>query len=160
MKRLAAILIISLMASAASADVWKWTDANGDVHFVDSTRPIYTWQDATGRVFFADKPEHPYAKRVELVWHSAGSLEDFGITSEGGAKRAAVDPDETDEERAEREAAEAYYCKKATEVVAKYEEAPSLYRTNAAGEREMLSEEEAAATIADAERQREIYCKE
>ena len=56
-------------------------------------------------------------------------------------------PGETAEDRAEREKAEAYYCKRATEIYDSYLNAPQLYRTNDSGKREYLSKKDTAAKI-------------
>ena len=60
---------------------------------------------------------------------------------------------------AEREAADAYYCKRATEIFESYLNAPRLYRTNDTGEREYLSEKEAAATIAETKARMNELCR-
>ena len=66
---------------------------------------------------------------------------------------------ETAEERAEREQAEAYYCKRATEIYDSYVNAPQLYRTNEAGEREYLSKQEGEAIIAETKAKKDELCK-
>jgi hypothetical protein len=68
-------------------------------------------------------------------------------------------PGETPEERAEREKAEAYYCKRATEIYESYVNAPRLYKTNDAGERVYLDKEEAAKTIAETRAQKDELCR-
>ena len=60
---------------------------------------------------------------------------------------------------AKREQAEAYYCKRATEIYDSYLNAPQLYRTNEKGEREYLSKKEAAATIAETKAKRDELCQ-
>ena len=88
---------------------------------------------------------------------SSGTLEDVeGEEDESGSGYAY--PGETAEERAEREKAEAYYCKRATEIYDSYKNAPQLYRTNEAGEREYLSKKEAAATIAETKAKMDELC--
>jgi Domain of unknown function (DUF4124) len=152
MNKLAAIiLLLTGLCLDADADVWKWVDALGKTHFVDTMTPIYTWQDEYGKVHYSDKPEHESAVSVELVWHSSGTLADTkpGAAQSGSKRDKAVDPDETVDERLEREMAEAYYCKRAREIYDSYLSAPRLYSTNADGDKVYLSEEEAAATIAD-----------
>ena len=158
LKLLAAVSALAFAASA-NADVWKWVDADGGVHFVDTIRPIYTWVDETGKHHYADKPEQSDATAVQLVWHSSGTLADLDKKDDAAAKDdGAAYPGETAEERAAREQAEAYYCKRATEAYQSYIGAPKLYRTNDNGEREYLSKEEMAATIADAKAKKEEYC--
>ena len=73
MNRLVAVAVLLFGLSLnANADIWKWTDAHGKIHFVNTLKPIYTWVEG-GKVFFADKPGHEDAVSVELVWHSTGS---------------------------------------------------------------------------------------
>ena len=159
MTRLLTILVLTAGLSApAMADVWKWVDAEGKTHFVDTMKPIYTWTDEFGKRHYSDTPGHEDAVSVELVWHSSGTLDDLEGAG-GDADDGYAYPGETAEERAEREAADAYYCKRATEIFESYLNAPRLYRTNDAGEREYLSEEEAAATIAETKARMNELCR-
>ena len=158
MKKLLAVLVLTFGFSiAAQADVWKWVDAQGKTHFVDTDTPIYTWVDESGRVYYSDTPGHEDAVSVELVWVSKGSLDDVDGADEAGSGYAY--PGETPEERAEREKAEAYYCKRATEIYDSYVNAPRLYKTNENGERQYLSKEEAAKTIAETRAQKDENCR-
>lgn len=157
MTRFLTILALAIGLSVpAAADVWKWVDASGKTHFVDTMKPIYTWIDENGKRYYSDTPGHEDAVSVQLVWHSSGSLEDLEDpeTEDGYAY-----PGETAEERAEREAADAYYCKRATEIFESYVNAPRLYRTNDAGEREYLTEKEAAATVAETKARMNELCR-
>ena len=143
----------------ANADVWKWVDAAGNTHFVDTMQTIYTWVDEFGKVHYGDTPDHEDAVSVELVWHATGSLdaESKSDESESGSGGYAF-PGETAEDRAEREKAEAYYCKRATEIYESYLNAPQLYRTGDDGDREYLGKKEAAATIAETKAKKDELC--
>ena len=157
MKTLLAILVLTMGLSVpAAADVWKWVDASGKTHFVDTMKPIYTWLDEFGKRHYSDTPGHEDAVSVQLVWHSDGSLDDV---EDAESDDGYAYPGETAEERAEREAADAYYCKRATEIFESYVNAPRLYRTNDAGEREYLSEKQAAATIAETKAKMDELCR-
>jgi hypothetical protein len=162
MKRLIATgLLLFGVALSANADVWKWVDAKGNTHFVDTMKPIYTWVDESGKVHYSDTPGHEDAVSVELVWVSSGSLADVqggGEDKQSGSGGYAR-PGETAEERAEREQAEAYYCKRATEIYDSYVNAPQLYRTNEAGEREYLSKQEGEAIIAETKAKKDELCR-
>lgn len=152
MKKLTQIIVLTLgICVSAHADVWKWVDAYGKSHFVDTMKPIYTWLDDYGKVHYSDKPEHINAVSVELVWHSKGTLDDAEGTDDSGAKKQGrkIDPNETVDQRLEREMAEAYYCKRAKEIYDSYVNAPQLYKTSADGTKVYLTEEEAKATLAD-----------
>lgn len=153
-----AVLLVLCAAAAAEADVWMWVDANGETRFVDTDKSIYTWIDENGSVHYSDTPDHEAAVSVRLVWVSSGTLEEVkNAADESGSGYATAD--ETPEERAAREEAEAYYCKRATEIYESYVNAPRLYKTNDAGERVYLDKEEAAQTIAETRAQKDEFCR-
>lgn len=162
MRQILLALFLLGVTSLAQADVWKWVDANGDVHFVDSRTPIYTWVDEQGDVYYSDTPDHEDAVSVRLVWVSSGSLHDVQGAEEQSEDEAgsswALDG-ETPEERAERERAEAYYCKRATEIYESYVNAPRLYKTDDDGERVYLNDEEAAQTLEETRAKRDELCR-
>lgn len=155
-------LIIGLLVlgqpQAAQADIWKWVDAEGKTHFVNSQRPIYTWLDENGKRHYADQPDHEDAISVQLVWHSEGTLEDAETTATSSNGSGYAYPGETAEERAERERAEDYYCKRATEIYESYLNAPQLYETDENGNRKYLTKEEMAATLADTKKKKDELC--
>jgi hypothetical protein len=160
MTRLLILLALTVGLSVpALAEVWKWVDADGKTHFVDTMKAIYTWVDENGKRHYADTPGHEDAVSVQLVWHSSGTLEDLDDSDGDDADDGYAYPGETAEERAEREAADAYYCKRATEIFESYLNAPRLYRTNDAGEREYLSEKDAAATVAETKARMNELCR-
>jgi len=158
------ILVVALLLFGislnASADIWKWTDAFGKIHFVDTLKPIYTWVE-DGRVFFSDTPDHEDAVSVELVWVSKSNEID-AVAAEAEKKAAPHDQwayvGETPEERLQRENAEKYYCKRAQDIYDSYLKAPRLYRTNEAGVREYLSDEDATRTLAETKARVEELC--
>ena len=151
------LLLFVFYSASASADVWKWLDARGNTHFVDTDKSIFTWLDENDKLHYADTPDHRDAVAVQLVWHSKGSLQDLNPT---GTPLGQDDfPGETDEQRVEREAAEAYYCKRATEIYDSYVNAPRLYKTNDDGDKEYLSKADAKAEIADTKSKRDEVCK-
>jgi hypothetical protein len=158
-KLLIACVLLLGVTQGAYADIWKWVDADGKTHFVDSQRPIYTWLDEHGKRHYADQPDHEDAVSVQLVWHSKGDLEEAessGHASAGSGGYAY--PGETAEERAERERAEEYYCKRATEIYESYRNAPQLYETDENGKRKYLSKAEAAQTIAETKQKKDELC--
>ena len=150
------LLLLSVFCcGSAAADVWKWVDAEGKTHFVDTSTSIFTWE-VDGKVFYSDTPDHEDAIAVQLVWVSKGALDDK--ESAASSSDGYAFPGETPDERAEREDAEAYYCKRATEIYDSYKNAPRLYRTNDAGEREYLSEESAQATLTETKTKMDDLC--
>ena len=159
MKNLLTVCVLMFgFSMTASADIWKWVDANGKTHFVDTMTPIYTWIDELGKIHYSDTPDHEDAVSVQLVWHSTGALDEVADGPDDSESGGYAYPGETAEQRAEREKAEAYYCKRATEIYDSYVNAPQLYRTDANGEREYLSKEEAAKTIAETRAKKDAIC--
>ena len=154
-------LLIMMISPFASADVWSWTDANGEVHYVTSKKPIYTWIDDYGLVQYADKPGHESAVSVDLVWHSdADSVDEAEHKSDAGTSGSGwAHPGESSEERAEREKAEQYYCKQAQDIYDSYVNAPRLYETNDEGEKVYLSDEQVAAKIKETEKAVAQVCR-
>lgn len=145
-----AILLLGLLfASAADADMWKWVDASGTVHYVDSNRPIYTWTDSSGRAHYGDTPGHESAVLVELVRISSSPSRNAASTSS---------PRTGDEAAPSREAMVARNCTRANQILATYRSAPQLYRTNDAGERELLSDAERQAMIVEAQEKTSYLC--
>ena len=157
-KLLTICLFVFCLAPTAEADIWKYVDASGRTHFVDSARPIYVWVDEFGKSHYADSPGHEDAVSIELVWHSEGDLEATG-SNETPDDSGYAFPGETAEERAERERAEDYYCKRATEIYESYLNAPQLYATDENGKRNYLSKEDAARTIEETGKKKDELCE-
>jgi hypothetical protein len=155
---LTTITLLFGLCLTANADVWMWVDSLGKTHFVDTMTPIFTWVDDSGKVYYSDKPDHEDAVSVELMWHSTGSVSDVNETDDESGSGGYAFPGETAEDRAEREKAEAYYCKRATEIYESYLNAPQLYRTGDDGKREYLGKKEAAATIAETKAKKDELC--
>ncbi len=151
-----AIFLTLLCAGSASADIWKWVDVDGETHLVDTKVSIYTWVDETGKAYYSDTPDHEDAVAIQLVWVSKGSLE--SITAAIAKKSDDGIPGETEDQRVAREGAEAYYCKRATEIYESYKNAPRLYKTNDAGEREFLSDADAKVTLGETKTKMDDLC--
>jgi hypothetical protein len=149
------LLFSILICGSAAADIWKWVDAEGQTHFVDTSTAIFTWSE-DGEFFYSDTPDHEDAIAVQLVWVAKGTLED--MENAANSSDGYAFPGESPDERAEREDAEAYYCKKATQIYDSYQNAPRLYRTNDAGEREYLSAEAAQTTLDETKSKMDDLC--
>jgi hypothetical protein len=167
MQRRSSVLVVSLFAAslwaaAVSADVWRWVDASGNTHYVDSNQAIYTWSDEHGKVHYSDKPDHEDAIRVQLFWHSDGTVAELAAPANEAVAGSSgyTHPGETAEERAKREATVAHNCKRANEILEAYENAPKLYRTTDAGQRYILTDAEYAAEIAAAREKTRYLCSQ
>ena len=142
MKELTAIMLLVFgLSLTANADIYKWVDEHGNVHYGDTPARA----DAVN------------AKRVSSTPHNRSastSSDSRTITSQGND----ADSDETSEERQARESAQTYYCERAKDIYRSYVDAPRLYRTSEDGQREYLSDEEMAATLANAEARVSEWC--
>lgn len=138
MKQLiASILLMFGPFVTANADIWKWVDEGGNVHF-------------------GDTPEREYAVKAELVTHTHGSRS--ASTSSSAQTNASRGKDIHSEEERAGQDAQAYYCNRAKEIYRSYADAPRLYRTNEDGQREYLSDKETAAALATAEASVAEWC--
>jgi len=153
------VLLIAclLFVSAARADVWRWVDAQGNTHYVDTQTSIFTWVDESGRVFYSDKPDHVGAVAVELVWHSSGTLGELSEAANASPEGIAF-PTESPEERRERELAEEHLCEHAQNAYESYKTAERLYVTNEACEKEYLSKRDIKATMKEAQASVKKFC--
>lgn len=152
--RITALLAL-LLCGSASADVWKWEDESGKTHFVDTNTAIFTWVE-DGRVYYSDTPDHEDAIAVQLVWISKGTLENIDSAEE--STDGSAFPGETPDQRLAREQEEARYCKTLNEIYDSYKNAPRLYKTNEAGEREYLSKDDAKSTTAETKAKIDEHC--
>lgn len=142
MRELTAIILsVFGLCLTANADIWKWVDEHGNV-------------------YFGDTPAREYAVNAELVRYTTGnrSASTSSDSRTNTSRGKDIDPEETPEERRAREDAQAYYCKQAKDIYRSYVGAPRLYRTSEDGQREYLSDEEAAATLANAEAKVAEWC--
>lgn len=147
-----AILLLGLLfSSAATADMWKWVDANGTAHYVDSNRPIYTWTDSTGRVHYGDTPGHADAVLVELVRMSSGPTRSAASSADSPFGNTMA---------SSRDAQVAQNCTRANQILAMYMNSQQLYRTNDSGEREILSDAERRAMIVEAQEKTTYLCNQ
>lgn len=119
----ATVLLMFGLCLTADADIWKWVDDQGNVHY-------------------GDTPARDYTKSAERVNYTASNRS--SSTSSNSRK------DTQTEKRTAQEDAQAYYCEQAKDIYRSYLDAPRLYKTGEDGQREYLSDEEAAATIAQA----------
>jgi uncharacterized protein DUF4124 len=116
------------LASAAQADVWRWTDPNGTIHYSDSWVPGST-QVKTGSGY------------------SSPSSSD--APSSNGA--SPTPSEQADAQRDQRTVAEdvakvkAEECKKATEAYEKAIHSRRIYQDKPGGEREYLNDKDADA---------------
>ncbi len=141
----AIILALCLGTAAGAGEIYRWTDADGNVHFGD--RPPDP--DRADKVEVRPPPADPAAARRRLE-------------QERRLLRA-FDEERRAQERERREAAREAErrrrnCDKAREILKEYREAAYLYDENPDGSRRIFSHEERAAAEREAQEQVARWC--
>ena len=124
--RVCVAVAVALVAVVARADVWRWTDAHGQVQYSDR------WQPGAELI----KTDHPHGPSDAGDAPKKSSVSDRASTqlSEEAAQRA-VKKDEA--------SARTEQCKQAKDRYDKLIISRRVYREGKNGEREYLSEDEA-----------------
>ena len=146
---LSAVLFLSAaLASAASAsEIYKWTDAEGNVHYTDKPMdPSYQHVAITSRP----------TDNASVQAQTQARLERKAAAAEEAAKAPAGPT--RDELRAEAEE-RAGKCTMYRERVLRFDQAHRLYRADESGERVYLSDGEIDAAKQKAQDMADEYCK-
>lgn len=146
--RLAAVLVLALVLAGipAVAEVYKWTDADGNVHYGD--RPPSSAQEP--RSLTLPPPPTPDADQGERGRRQRRLLEAFD------AERAERDRLETEAAEAKRE--QAHKCEQARRTLANFERANILYTTDDNGARIYMSDGARQRAAADVRSWIRKYC--
>ena len=135
------IALLIGLSCTASAEVWKWVDENGNVHY-------------------GDRPQNASSEGITLARYTPSA----SASRSSGQSRMNASPDTKASsagnatESADGKKAREYYCNQASEIYDSYSKAPRLYKTNAEGQREYLSDKEAAALLAETKAKVTEWC--
>jgi predicted lipid-binding transport protein (Tim44 family) len=132
----AALLALTLAAAPAVAQVYKWTDANGQVHFGDRGPSNATQVKAPTPPTTAPAAEAAPAAAKPAPGPGGTDAADAGPP-------APVSPQQSQQVRRDVASARVQQCKDAREAYDKSVRALRMYRTNDKGEREFVSAAEA-----------------
>jgi hypothetical protein len=145
---LAGIAVAASTAVSAS-DIYRWTDAEGNVHFGD--RP--TGAATEERMTISSTPTDP--DRVSSIVQARNDAR----AARNGAEAAAKAAEPTAEELRAAEAEREEKCTTYKERLQKFVTSRRLYREDEKGERVYLDEEETLAARARVQEQVLEYCK-
>jgi hypothetical protein len=120
------------LASVAQADVWRWTDPNGTVHYSDNWVPGSTLVKTGSKSSFSETP--PAAPDASS---SNGASPSPSEQAEAQRNQRQVEEDVAK--------VKADQCKKATEAYEKAIHSRRIYQAKDGGEREYLSDKDADA---------------
>ncbi len=126
---------------------------------------VYRWVDEKGRVHYGDRPAGDRAERVELHTRPAG--EDPGMEQRRKKQQKLLEvlEEERREKEAERARARAEQeareqdCKKARERLSRYQNANFIYTRNEDGSRVILEGEEYERVLREAREAVQRFCE-
>ena len=146
---LTAVLILSagLASSASASEIYKWTDAEGNVHYTD--KPIDPSYEHVAIVSRPTDNARVQAQTQARLERKATAAEEAANAPEGPTR---------DELRAEAEE-RAQKCSMYQERVIRFEQAHRLYRADESGERVYLDDSEIDEARQKAQDQANEFCK-
>lgn len=145
----ALVFAMALAAGGVAAnDIYKWTDANGTVHYGD--RP--SGADSEERLQIGSRPTDP--ARIQRIVEARQDARTAG--AEADAERAAGEP--SPEELRARAEERAQKCEMYKERLQRFVTSRRLYREDESGERVYLDEEQTLAARARVQQQVEEHC--
>lgn len=149
---LAASLILA--TAPAAAELYKWTDAEGKVHFSDQPPPPEVKAPVTV------KPRRPGAPAASATPAATGAPTYVEQEAEFRKRQVETAEKAKAEKQAADEAAEKQRnCEQARARVASLEVGGRITRTNAAGEQIFLTDAEIAQALSGARRDADAACR-
>lgn len=141
-----ATLVLTLASAIASAEVYKWLDAQGNVHYGD--RPPGSGSDPQSLTL----PPAP----TKDADHAERSLLQRRLLEAIDAERAERDQAEAEAAAAKRE--RTLRCEKARQDLARFERANIIYTNDESGARIYMSDDERREAIENARRWIAKHC--
>ena len=145
------LLLLLALGQGAAADVYRWVDENGRVHFGDRP-PVSEAAETTTIDTQNSPPPSPDTAPGSSDRSVARQRLLDQYQKEREAKQEAVQRKQAQEQRREQ------LCLQARTDLENYQTHPVLYEMSSNGERRYLSEEERAQTIAEARQAVEHWC--
>ena len=144
-----AISIAALLATGAAmgGEIYKWTDENGNIHYMD--RPTGAFDEARLDIVSARTDNAAVAAQVQ-------SRREARAAAEQAASEAP--PEMSKEELRAEQAERQKKCQQFRDRLEQYLRSQRLYKEDDAGERQYLNEEETLAARRRVEGQIEEYC--
>jgi hypothetical protein len=156
-----------IAAPPVAADTYKWTDAEGKVHYSDQPPPAnvknpttMTPRKRTSRSAPEADAEAPQPSPDARPAAPAGPKTSQELDAEFRQRQVKAAEDEAARKKAQQEAAEKKRnCAQATNNVKRFEEGGRLTRYNDKGEMEFLEDAEIAGELARARQAADSWCK-
>ena len=127
-------LLVTLLAGGAQAEIYKWVDANGNVHYSDSPPP----GDSAQQVQLAPQPSEESLQQGRE--ENARRLR--YQQRESAARKETKETQQKEQQQSEKQAAKLQsQCKEARQQLKILNMQRPVYRKNEAGEREYVNAE-------------------
>ncbi len=151
MLRIAFWIILSATSLPALAQLYKWVDANGQVHYSDKPPPASAKREKTLNIRNVPAPAPPSEGGTATAKSAAEQDLEF--------RKRKVEQEEEQKKAAAEAETERENCARAQEKLRLYEEAGRVYRVDEQGERQYLSDEGRERGMAQAREEIAKYCK-
>jgi len=151
MLRLALWVLLSMISVSASAQLYKWVDADGKVHYSDKAPPANAKQEKKLNIRNEPAPAPATAEQAA----PAKSYVDQDLEY----RKRKVEQEEARKKSEAEAETERQNCARAQEKLRLYEEAGRVYRMDEQGERQYLSDEGREQGLAEAREEVAKYCR-
>lgn len=141
------LLTLAIGANVSASEIYKWTDADGNVHYGD--KPV---GEQSIRLAIRSNPTDP--ARIQAMAQARSEARAVATAEE----RAAAEQGPTEEERRAEARDRAQKCSTYRERLEKFVMSRRLYREDENGERVYLDDSEAQAARERVQNQVEEYC--
>ncbi|CAG1004309.1 hypothetical protein RHDC4_03461 [Rhodocyclaceae bacterium] len=145
-RRIVVALCLLTLAAGASAQAYKWTDAQGKVHFSDTPPPD---RKADKMTIKPAQPENPEAVARSRDWKT--QLEESRVRQHQEQKREAA-------QQSQRQAAESR-CQSARRSLDSLKRERPVYRFNKEGQKEYLEDKDRATEVQRAQDRVDANCR-
>jgi hypothetical protein len=154
MKRLFMLVcgLFLLPGVAASADIYKWKDADGNVRYSDQPPP--------GKIPYETMANRkPAATNAEPKASGAADAKDKSATDKGQKQKAATDNQQKEsQEKQDAQRIREQNCTAARSNLQSYKAGGRMVKFDENGERNYLSDQEIASGLANAEKDVSQWC--
>ena len=143
-----AVMALTFAGGATASEIYRWVDADGNVHYGD--RPSGASTEQRLQLTYARTDGSAVDKRVKARLDAKAARDEADAEAEKAAQEAA--------EQAEIAAEQQKACESARARLETYRTAPRLYRSDDDGERVYLDDEQRQAASLKIEQQISEFC--
>jgi len=147
---LLAVLGLATAFAAGASEIYKWIDADGNVHYGD--RPVGPNANTAERLLIVSKPTDP--SQVQAMVDARRERQSASLE----AREQRAEEEKTRSQKRAEAADQAKQCESARATLQKYTQSRRLYRLDDSGERVYLDEQQMEEARQRMQAQVEEYC--